>query len=138
MIRFLKEDHRVVVEQFARFGTVGVIGFFFDYAVFHLAYEFLGFGHYGSAFFSYPFTVTLTWMGNRLFTFRGKNQGSPHAQFMRFIMVCAVGLLINRGTFSLMTATIPLVYRNPILGLLGGTGAGMFFNFFFSRRVVFK
>ena len=137
-MRKLVEAHRATVVQFAKFGTVGVVGFFFDYALFHLAFDAFGFGHYGSALFSFPFTATLTWIGNRLFTFRGTHQGGVGAQWMRFLSVCGVGLVINRGAFSLLTATLPLVYEYPILGLLGGTAAGMFFNFFFARRVVFK
>jgi putative flippase GtrA len=117
---------------------VGVAGFGVDYSLFHLALDVFGFGHYGSALFSFLPTASFTWIGNRLFTFKGKRELGAHAQWMRFLTVCAGGLVLNRGTFSLLTATVPLVYTYPVLGLLGGTGAGMFFNFFVARRVVFR
>jgi putative flippase GtrA len=73
-----------------------------------------------------------------MFTFRGKSQGSIRAQWAKFFTVSACGLVLNRGTFCLLTATIPLVYTYPVLGLLAGTGAGMFFNFFFAKKLVFR
>jgi putative flippase GtrA len=130
--------HWATVVQFFRFGTVGFFGFLVDVGFFHLGLDILDLGHYASAFFSFPFTVTFTWAGNRLFTFRGKDAGSVGSQWMRFFLVSAVGLALNRGTFVALTASASVVYAFPILGLLGGTAAGMFFNFFVSRRVVFR
>jgi len=130
--------HRAVIIQFLKFGLIGFGGFFVDLAMFHVALDVLGINHYLSALFSFPFAVTATWIGNRLFTFRGQNSGSIHVQLMRFAAVCAVGLILNRGMFSLLTYTVPLVYAYPVLGLLGGTAAGMFFNFFFSKKLVFR
>jgi putative flippase GtrA len=138
MIVSFAAQHRATIIQFLKFGTVGVGGFFVDLTMLHVALDLLGLDHYTSAFFSFPFAVTATWIGNRLFTFRGQNSGSVHAQWMRFFAVCAVGLVLNRGTYSLLTYTMPLVYAHPVLGLLAGTGAGMFFNFFFSKKLVFR
>jgi putative flippase GtrA len=134
----LFDTHKATVIQFIKFGTVGFVGFFIDWSLFTFGFKVLNLGHYGSALFSFPFTVTLTWIGNRFFTFRGASTGSVHAQWMRFMVVCGVGLVLNRGTFSLLTATVPLVYNYPVLGLLGGTAAGMFFNFFFAKKLVFR
>ena len=130
--------NRETVIQFLKFGVIGVLGFVVDFAMFHVGRDGLGFGAYGSAFFSFPFAVLATWVGNRFFTFRDKNAGAAHTQLMRFAAVCVVGLVLNRGTFSLLTYFVPLVAAYPVLGLLGGTGAGMFFNFFFSRLLVFR
>jgi putative flippase GtrA len=134
----LLETHRPTILQFAKFGTIGFVGFFIDLGFFHIGLDVLGLGHYGSALFSFPFAASFGWFGNRHFTFRGKREGTAHAQWMRFLTVCGIGLVLNRGTFSLLTATVPIVYTYPILGLLAGTGAGMFFNFFFSKKLVFK
>jgi putative flippase GtrA len=58
-------------------------------------------------------------------------------QLTKFAIVCAIGLVFNRGTYSLLVSTIPVVYEYPVIGLLGGTAAGMFFNFFAARKHVF-
>jgi putative flippase GtrA len=130
--------HKALIVQFLKFGVIGVIGFGVDVAMFHVGFDLLGFGHYWSSYFSFPFAVTATWIGNRLFTFKGQNSGSAPAQWMRFFAVCAIGFFLNRGTFSLLTYAVPLVYVHPVLGLLAGTGVAMFFNFFFARKLVFR
>ena len=130
--------HRATIIQFLKFGTVGALGFVLDRSLYFFGRDALGCGAYGSAYFSFPFVVAFTWIGNRLFTFRGQSTGSIHEQAMKFFAVCAVGLVLNRGTFSALTYMLPLVRDYPTLGLLAGTGAGMFFNFFLSRRLVFR
>lgn len=134
-MKFITRD---LVIQFAKFAVIGVIGFLVDLGFFHLGLDVLGFGHYFSALFSFPFAVTATWIGNRSFTFRGQSSGPAHHEWARFAVVCFGGLVLNRGTFMLLTAMVPLVYSYPVLGLIGGTGVAMFFNFFAARRVVFK
>jgi putative flippase GtrA len=59
-------------------------------------------------------------------------------QWSKFAIVCAVGLVFNRGTYTLLVSLIPLVYDYPAIGLMGGSLAGMFFNFFASKKLVFK
>ncbi|MBV8061341.1 MAG: GtrA family protein [Alphaproteobacteria bacterium] len=137
-MRKLIDTHKATFIQFMKFGAIGGLGFFLDVALFHLALDVFGFNHDCSALFSFPFTVTFTWFGNRVFTFRGKSQRSLRDEWSRFAAVCLVGLVLNRGTFSLLTHNVPLVYQYPVLGLMGGTCAGMFFNFFGARRIVFS
>jgi len=132
------EAHRKLVIQFLKFGVIGLGGFFVDYAFFHVGLDLLGLGHYWSAVFSFPFGATITWIGNRLFTFRGKHAGRASAQWAKFLVACAIGFAINRGTYALLTATIPLVYHFPVIGLMAGTGTAMFFNFFAARKMVFR
>ena len=97
----------------------------------------LGLGRVAAGFFSFPFAVTATWIGNRRFTFSDAPPMPAARQLAKFAAVCAVGLIFNRGTYSLLVSTIPFVYDYPIIGLLAGTGVSMFFNFFASRRHVF-
>lgn len=134
----LPDNLRKTAAEFFQFGIVGVFGFVVDLGFFHIALDMLGLGHYGSAVFSFPFAATFTWLGNRVFTFRKRNAGHAGTQWMRFLAVCAGGFALNRGTFSLMVMSLPLVYRYPVLGLLGGTLAGMVFNFFFAKKLVFR
>ncbi|HAX92110.1 MAG TPA: GtrA family protein, partial [Rhodospirillaceae bacterium] len=82
--------------------------------------------------------VTVTWIGNRLFTFKDHDHEPMAKQWAKFASVCAVGIVFNRGTYTLMVSLIPFVYDYPVLGLLGGTAAGMFFNFFASKKLVFR
>lgn len=144
LIQFLRfgiagfDAHRHIVIQFLKFGTVGFIGFLFDNLLVYFGIYVLGLSKVAAGLFSFPFCVTLTWMGNRLFTFRESNRSNIRQQFMKFMSVCTVGLLFNRGTYVVLVSTVPLVNNYPVLGLLAGTAAAMFFNFFVARRVVFR
>lgn len=129
---------RLLVLQFIKFGIVGVGGFVVDASFLYFALHVLGFGRIAAGFFAFPFAVTLTWIGNRLYTFREVEHEPMARQWAKFAMVCAIGIIFNRGTYSVLVSTVPLVYDYPIIGLLAGTAAGMFFNFFASKRVVFR
>jgi hypothetical protein len=62
--------------QFLGFGAIGFWGFFVDLFPSVFGRDVLNLGHYTSAIFSFPFAVTFTSAGNRLFTFRGKVAGN--------------------------------------------------------------
>jgi putative flippase GtrA len=128
---------RKILWQFFRFGIIGAIGFCMDAALLYIGINLLGLGRIAAALFSFPPTVTLTWIGNRLFTFRHAPPMPAAKQLVKFATVCAIGLIFNRGTYALLVSYVPLVYQYPILGLFGGTCAGMFFNFFAAKRHVF-
>lgn len=137
-MRSFINTHRATFIQFLKFGVIGGLGFLLDVALFHLAFDVFGFNRDCSALFSFPFTVTFTWLGNRVFTFRGQTHRPLHDEWSRFVVVCLIGLVLNRGTFSLLSHNVDFVYQHPVLGLIGGTCAGMFFNFFGARKMVFS
>lgn len=126
-----------LLSQFLKFGVVGVAGFVVDAAFLYLGLELLGLGRIAAGFFAFPFAVTFTWIGNRLYTFKDSPREPLLKQWSKFASVCAIGIVFNRGTYSLLVSAIPLVYHYPVLGLLAGTLTAMFFNFFASHRFVF-
>jgi len=130
--------NRALVIQFIKFGIVGVVGFAVDTFFLYVGIDELGLGRVAAGFFAFPFAVTVTWIGNRLFTFRDAPHEPMAKQWAKFAAVCVVGIVFNRGTYTLLVSTIPFVYAYPVIGLLAGTAAGMFFNFFASRRLVFR
>ena len=129
---------REILGQFMRFGIIGAVGFLFDNALVYSGIGILGLGRIAAGLISFPFVVTLTWIGNRLFTFRQSPRAPLGQQFLKFFMVCGAGLVFNRGTYSLLVSHVALAYDYPVLGLLAGTAVGMFFNFFVARRLVFR
>jgi putative flippase GtrA len=122
--------------QFLRFGTVGFIGFLFDNAT---VYGLRGWvGLYAAGALSYLVAATVTWGLNRLWTFRGVGTGPAHRQWALFLATNAVGFALNRGTYFLLIWQSPLCRQNPVLAILAGTAMGMFLNFHFSRKIVFR
>lgn len=126
-----------VVIQFFKFGLVGFLGLAVDTAMVYLAIHGFGWNPIVSAIFSFPFAVTATWLANRSFTFRDAPRGAIHQEWLRFFLVCSIGFVINRGVYTAIVLNFPLAYEQPVIALFGGAVAGMFFNFFVSRKWVF-
>ena len=123
------------VAQFLRFGTVGLGGFVIDTAIVYALRGTLGL--YGAGLMSYVVAASANWALNRAWTFRGRGEGPAHRQWARFLGVCLVGFVLNRGTYAALVTWVPLCASQPVFAVAAGSVAGMFVNFALSRRVVF-
>lgn len=122
--------------QFSMFGTVGVVGFLFDTATVYSLRHWLGL--YGAGAAAYGVAATVTWLLNRLWTFRGLGSGPVHHQWARFLFVNLGGFILNRGAYALLVTFVALCAEQPVYAVAGGAVAGMFVNFSLSRAVVFR
>jgi putative flippase GtrA len=122
--------------QFLMFGTVGVAGFLADTATVYLLRFRLGL--YGAGAVAYGVAATVTWMLNRLWTFRGRGSGPAHRQWARFLLVNLAGFALNRGTYAALVTFVPLCAAEPVYAVAAGAIAGMFINFNLSRTMVFR
>ena len=129
-------ERRLLVQQFARFGTVGVAGAIVDIATVYAAMATLGL--YLSGLLAYFLAVTTTWALNRAWTFAGRGSGSLLRQWLLFVAANGVGFVLNRGTFFVLVTLLPVCAQHPAIAVLAGVGAGMFANFNLSRSVVFR
>ena len=126
----------LLLQQFARFGTVGVAGAIVDVTTVYAAMGTLGL--YFSGLLAYLAAVTTTWALNRAWTFAGRGSGSLLRQWMLFVAANGVGFVLNRGTVFALVTLVPLCAQHPVIAILAGVGAGMFANFNLSRSVVFR
>ena len=124
------------ITQFLRFAVVGGAGFIVDTAcVYALRAEF---GLYGAGMIAWVVAVTMNWLMNRLWTFRGQGGGPAHRQFLRYAAVNMVGFVLNRGAYALMVTFVAAAAAEPILATAAGAVSGMFANYFLSRAIVFR
>ena len=129
-------ERRLLAQQFARFGTVGIAGAIVDIATVYAAMA--TFGLYLSGLLAYFAAVTTTWALNRAWTFAGRGGGSLLRQWLLFVAANGVGFVLNRGTFFVLVTLLPVCAQHPVVAVLAGVGAGMFANFNLSRSVVFR
>ncbi len=82
--RHLATEARIAtIVQFLMFGTVGTVGFLADTAtVYAFRYSL---GLYGAGAVAYGVAASVTWLFNRLWTFRGLGSGPAHRQWARFL-----------------------------------------------------
>ena len=125
-----------LLAQFLRFGTVGTVVFLVDTAVVYALRASLGL--YGARAVSFAVAVTVSWVVNRAWTFRGQGSGPLLRQWALFVAANASGFGLNALVYVILVATVPVCAANPVLAVGAGAIAGMFVNFALSRRVVFR
>ncbi|MCW8086048.1 GtrA family protein [Sabulicella glaciei] len=125
-----------MIGQFLRFGVVGGVGFLVDAGVLMAALA-LGMDKYSGRALSYLAAVSTTFALNRAWTFRDRKGagGRVATQWGRFAVLNLVGFTANYGTYALL---VGLAGVHPLPAVAAGSLAGMGFNFFLSRRYVFR
>ncbi len=134
--RFATPARIGVLAQFLMFGTVGVAGFLVDTATVYALRRWLGL--YGAGMAAYLVAATVTWLLNRLWTFRGLGSGPVHHQWARFLTANLSGFVLNRGTYALLVTFVSVCAEQPVYAVAAGAIAGMFVNFGLSRAIVFR
>ena len=122
--------------QFLMFGVVGTVGFLVDTATVYALRRSLGL--YGAGLTAYVVAATVTWILNRIWTFRGLGGGPVHRQWARFLVVNLAGFALNRGTYALLVTFVPICAEQPVFATAAGAIAGMFVNFSLNRTMVFR
>jgi putative flippase GtrA len=126
----------VIAAQFLKFGTVGLFGFVADTAIVYSLRGLLGL--YLAGIVSYLAVGSANWALNRVWTFRGRGSGPRHRQWATFLGANLLGFVLNRGTYAIVIATVPLARAQPVIAVAAGAVAGMFLNFTMVRQVVFR
>lgn len=125
--------------KFLRFAVVGAAGFVVDAGILAFGLHFLSLDAYSARILSYIGAATFTWWGNRLFTFREHASASARtSEWGRFIAVNALGAVFNLGVYTALVALAPVPFNNPFIALAAGSLSGLAFNFFGSKRFVFR
>ncbi len=125
-----------MLAQFVKFGGVGLIGLVIDTGSVYALRGSLGL--YGAGLVAYVAAASGNWVLNRVWTFRGRGSGPAHHQWGRFMAVNLVGFALNRGAYALLVTFVAVAARQPVIATSAGAIAGMFVNFYLSRRVVFR
>ena len=136
---------RRLIGQFARFGVVGLVGFFIDFAVFNLLRatvfnpEEIHEGPVYAKIVSTSIAILANWIGNRYWTFREHRGRQLWREGIEFAIVSLGGMVI--GLFCLWLSHYVLGYTSlladNISGNVIGLGLGTLFRFTFYKYWVF-
>ena len=127
--------------QFLRFALVGGTGFFINEGALFVIIKALHVNAYVAGALAFVFTVTYTWLGNRLLTFRehaATGAGAMFAEWIKFVGANLLGFAANYAVYSALLTFAHLPFNNPFLALACGTAVGLIFNFTLSKRLVFR
>lgn len=126
----------IVLLQFLKFGVVGTFGFVVDTSTVYALRGSLGL--YGAGAAAYLTAASGNWVLNRIWTFRGKGGQPAHRQWALFLMANLVGFMLNRGTYAILVTFVPRCAVEPVWAVAAGSIAGLWTNFFLSRKLVFR
>jgi len=109
MLDKLKQKYATLF-QFMKFAIVGVINTAVDFGVLNILIfaTQISSGAYFSVFKGISFTVAVlnSYIWNRFWTFKDRQEKNPAAQFGKFILISIVGFGINVGIASLVVNVI--------------------------------
>ncbi len=121
--------------EFFRFGLVGTLGFVVDAGIL-MGLLWLGVGPYLARVPSFMAAATTTWVCNRHFTFHSERREGLRREWVQYMGLMVIGGAVNYGTYALLVWGVALVNQYPVLGVAGGSIAGMLVNFASSRRLL--
>jgi putative flippase GtrA len=138
----------VVYREVAKFGLVGAVAFVVDVYVFNLLRVGVWPLHHAplahkaitATVVSTAVATVVSWVGNRLWTFRHRRRTAIRREFLLFLLMNGIGLAIAAGCvaishylFGFTSALADNVAKNVV-----GVGLASLFRFWAYRRYVFS
>lgn len=100
-----------LIAQIMKFGVVGVIAFVIDYGVMVLLTEVFGLNPVVSATISFIVSVIFNYIASMRYVFSHKEDMSRSREFVIFIVLSVIGLIINDVLMWAGTELVSIDYR---------------------------
>ena len=100
-----------LLAQFMKFGVVGVIAFVIDYGFMILLTEVFGVPYLISTTVSFIISVVFNYFASMRFVFKRKDDMSCRREFIIFVILSVIGLVINDVFMWLMVDFLFIDYR---------------------------
>ena len=117
---------RNLIEQIMKFGVVGVIAFVIDYGLMVALTELAGVNYLISATISFIVSVTFNYFASMRYVFTHKEGMSRRREFVVFVVLSVIGLLINDALMWLGTDIAGISY---LITKIFATAVVMVWNF---------
>ncbi len=115
-----------LIAQLMKFGVVGVIAFCIDYGLLALLTEVLGVNYLVSATVSFTVSVIFNYLASMRYVFTHKEDMSRRREFIIFVVLSVIGLLINNFC---MWAGVELLGVHYLITKIFATAIVMVWNF---------
>ncbi|MGI6591606.1 MAG: GtrA family protein [Eggerthellaceae bacterium] len=115
-----------LVQQFMKFGVVGIIAFGIDYGLLAFLTEVFGINYLISATISFTVSVIFNYVASMRYVFTHKEGLSRRREFVIFVVLSVIGLLINN---LCMWAGVELLGIHYLITKIGATALVSIWNF---------
>lgn len=125
--------------QLLGFILVGTVGFVIDAGILTILANYFALNLYLGRAVSFSVASLVTWMLNRLLTFRAATRHTPvnRAEYFRYLLVQVGGALINLLVFTALLYFYPMLKSQPVIPLAIGAIFGLAYNFTGARLWVY-
>lgn len=123
-----------LIEQFLKFGVVGVLAFLIDYGVLMLLNVGFGMNSVVAAAISFTASVVFNYLASMRFVFTHREDLSKTREFVLFVVLSVVGLAINEAVMWLGLQTVGGSPFAVTATKVAATVVVMFWNFFSRKR----
>lgn len=125
---------RNLIEQFMKFGVVGIVAFFIDYGVLMLLSQGFGVDAVLSAGISFCVSVVFNYVASMRFVFTHRDDLSRSREFVIFIILSVIGLVINELVMLAGVAALGDSALMVTITKLVATAIVMVWNFFSRKK----
>ena len=115
-----------LIAQFMKFGVVGTISFVIDYGLLALLTEAFGVNYLISATISFTVSVVFNYAASMRYVFTHKEGMSKTREFIIFVVLSVIGLLINNVC---MWAGVEFMHIHYLITKIAATIIVMVWNF---------
>lgn len=126
------------LSQFVHFALVGAWGVLVNLFVVFITYDLLKLPYYLCLIIGFIFALTSNYILNKFITFYQSIKKNVIMEYLKFIMVCLVGLLMNMLVSLSLYNHIFFFKKYYLLTSFIGIMCGVLINFFGSKSLVFK
>lgn len=123
-----------LINQIIKFGIVGVLAFLIDYVLLFVLVEYLGMYYLISSAISFTVSVVFNYICSMKFVFARRDDISKKKEFVVFLILSIVGLLINQAMMWMMVDKLLIYY---MISKIIVTGIVMIWNFI-SRKILLE
>lgn len=120
-----------LIEQFLKFGVVGVVATVIDFGIMIALTEWVGWDPVLSAGISFVVSLIFNYLASMRFVFTHRDDLSRSREMAIFVVLSLVGLAINEG---LMWLGVNALALNYVLVKVGATCVVMLWNFASRKR----
>lgn len=118
-----------LIQQFLKFGVVGVIAFIIDYGVLMLLSQVFGMNPVLAAGISFCVSVIFNYLASMRYVFTHREDLSRGREFVIFIVLSAIGLVINEACMAAGVALLGTSALMVTVTKLFATAVVMVWNF---------
>ena len=115
-----------LIAQFMKFGVVGVIAFFIDYGLLAFCTEILHINYLVSATIGFTVSVVFNYFASMRYVFTHKEGMSKRREFIIFVVLSVIGLIINNAC---MWLGVDVMGWHYLIVKIGATIIVMIWNF---------